>query len=62
MKCLNPNCDNEIIIQLASKINCKNCKILASFTSIITVQCNKCRNIFQIPIKNKSFFNIKKDE
>lgn len=60
MKCL--NCNNEIIIQLATKANCKNCNVLTNITSILTVQCGKCGKIFQIPLQSKSIMNVKKDD
>lgn len=59
MKC--ENCGNKILIQIATKINSKNCKVLTNLTSIITIQCENCKRIFQVPIQNKSFFSVGKD-
>ncbi|MDO8509260.1 MAG: hypothetical protein Q7S27_06290 [Nanoarchaeota archaeon] len=59
MKC--SKCGNQIEIQLGSKVNFKGCKILTEITSIVSVQCEKCNNIFQVSISSKSLFSVKKD-
>lgn len=60
MKC--PNCSEELLIQIATKVNCKNCKILTEITSVVTIQCEKCRHVFQVPVMSKSFFSVKKEK
>ena len=59
MKC--PHCGEELIIQVASKVNCKGCRILTAMTSIATIQCEKCKHVFQIPIQSKGIFGVKKE-
>ncbi|MBU0906892.1 MAG: CpXC domain-containing protein [Nanoarchaeota archaeon] len=59
MKC--PNCNKEIKIQVATKINCEKCRILTAATSIITAQCEHCGHIFQVPVQSKRLFSVKKD-
>ena len=60
MKC--PNCNQDILIQLATKINCNKCKVITSTTSIITVQCEACKHIFQVPIQSKRIFGVRRDD
>ena len=59
MKCI--HCGEELIIQIASKVNCKGCKVLAEITSVVTVQCEKCRHVFQVPIQTKGIFGVRKE-
>jgi RNase P subunit RPR2 len=59
MKC--EKCSSEIMIQSAAQVRAKGCKILSNLTTIITIQCDVCRHIQQIPIKGKSVLSIKKD-
>ena len=56
-----PNCKEEMKLQIAAKINAEKCKVLTAMTSVITVQCDKCSHIFQVPVQTKSFLNIKTD-
>ncbi|GBE20636.1 MAG TPA: hypothetical protein ENG87_03650 [Candidatus Pacearchaeota archaeon] len=60
MKC--PHCNQDLFIQIATKTNCKNCRILPNMTSIVTVQCDKCKHVFQIPIQSKSILGVKEDK
>ncbi len=60
MKC--PKCNSEFRIKLASKVKCENCNLLTSMTTVLTIQCGKCRNVFQIPAKSSNFMSVKKDE
>ncbi len=60
MKC--PQCGSDLIIQVGAKINCKSCKVLTGLTSIVTVQCDKCNHVFQVPVSSNSFFSVKKDD
>lgn len=60
MKCL--NCGNDIKIVLGTKLVTKGCKILTNLTTIITVQCEKCGKVFQIPLESKSFMSFKEDK
>lgn len=57
MRC--PNCKNEIIVQVATNVKTKDCKILTNFTSVLTVQCEKCKIVFQVPVQNKSILSVK---
>ena len=57
MRC---KCGNEIDIKMASKVIGKGCKILTAMTLVVTVQCDKCGAIFQVPIKNNGAI-VKKD-
>jgi len=59
MRCL---CGNEINIGIGAKIVAKGCKILTAMTVIVTVQCDKCRTIMQVPIKSdNSIFKMNKE-
>jgi len=60
MKC--PKCENNFDIKVGSKIIAKGAKILTAVTTILTVKCEKCGEVFQIPISSKPFLNIKKDD
>ena len=60
MKC--PRCGKEFGIKLGSKIISKGCKILTAMTAIVTIQCENCGSIFQVPIASKSFIVVKKEE
>ncbi len=62
MKCQNPECDNEILIHAASNIKTKNCHVLTNQTSILTIQCDKCKHIFQTSIQSKTFLSINKEK
>jgi hypothetical protein len=57
MKC---KCGNDISIKMGSKLIAKGCKILTAMTVIVTAQCEKCREIFQVPIKSDGVV-VKKD-
>ncbi|MBI2629904.1 hypothetical protein HYW76_02290 [Candidatus Pacearchaeota archaeon] len=54
-------CNKELTIKLASKVKCKDCKLLGSMTTILTVYCNNCKHIFQIPISSKEILNIQEE-
>ena len=60
MKC--SRCGHEFEIKLGSKIISKGCKILTAMIAIVTIQCENCGQIFQVPIQSKSFFTVKKDK
>ena len=60
MKC--PKCNNEFKVQFGAKIITKNCKILTAMTTIVTVQCEKCKYIFQVPLTSSSFMSVKKND
>lgn len=49
MKC---KCGNEIDIKMGSKLIAKGCNVLTAITVVVTAQCNKCKSIFQVPIKS----------
>ncbi len=49
MKC---QCGNEIEIKMGSKLMTKGCKVLTAITIIVTAQCEKCKTVFQVPIKS----------
>lgn len=49
MKC---KCGNDIEVRMASKVAGKGCRILTTMTVIVTAQCEKCGEIFQVPIKS----------
>lgn len=57
MKC---KCGNDIQIKMGSKIMSKGCKILAAMTVVVTAQCDKCGEMFQVPIKSDGVI-VKKD-
>ena len=59
MKC--PHCGKELVIQAASKVNCEGCRVLTAMTSVLTVQCDKCKHVFQIPVQSKEIFGVKKE-
>ena len=59
MKC---KCGNDIAIQLGTNITTKGCKVLTSLTTIITVQCEKCKAIIQVPLSSKSVLSGKEDK
>ena len=54
-------CGKEIELRLASKVSAKGCKVLSSMTTIITIQCDNCNNILQIPLSNKSVISVNKE-
>jgi hypothetical protein len=60
MKC--PSCGAEITLKIGTKIESKNCNVLTNLTSIVTVQCEKCKHVFQVPVESKTVFSLKKDE
>ena len=49
MKC---KCGNEIDIKMGSKLIVKGCKVLTAITVVVTAQCEKCGEMFQVPIKS----------
>lgn len=57
MKC---KCGNEIDIKMATNLVSKGCKILTAMTVVVTGQCNKCGEMFQVPIKSDMAI-VKKD-
>jgi len=59
MKCV---CGNEFGVKLAAKSSCQGCRILTAMTTVLTVQCNKCGKIMQIPVQSKSVISVKKEE
>jgi hypothetical protein len=52
MKC---KCGNEINVKMAAKLACKGGRILTSMTTIISVECEKCREKFQLPISSSEY-------
>lgn len=60
MKC--PKCEENIEIKIGTKLDSKDCKVLTSLISIVTVQCDKCKSVFQVPIISKDIIRIKKDK
>ena len=60
MKC--NKCGNEMNIKLGAKMIAKGCKVLTAMTTIVTVQCEKCGALFQIPISGNSIMSIKEDK
>ncbi len=59
MKC--PKCNETLLIQVGIKVNAQKCKILTELTSILTVQCDKCKHVFQLPVQGKRAFSANKD-
>ncbi|PIN91241.1 hypothetical protein COU57_01415 [Candidatus Pacearchaeota archaeon CG10_big_fil_rev_8_21_14_0_10_32_14] len=57
-----PHCGNVFVIKLAAKVNCIGCRVLSSMTTIMTIECEKCNQISQLPIQNKTIMNIEKDK
>jgi len=60
MKC--PKCGNEFNIKLASKVICQGCSMITALTTVLTLQCDKCKHVFQFPVPGNSVFSVKKDE
>ncbi|MBI2628805.1 hypothetical protein HYW74_01850 [Candidatus Pacearchaeota archaeon] len=60
MKC--PRCKNEFDVKLGAKLISKGCKILTAMTAIVTIQCEMCGAVFQVPIASKSFLVVKKEQ
>jgi len=58
MKC---KCGNDISIKMGSKLITKGCKILTAMTVVVTAQCDKCGEMFQVPINSQGAI-IKKEE
>ena len=58
MKC---KCGNNIDVKMAAKVACKGCEILTSMTTIMTVECAKCHEKFQVPVSSKDVI-VKEDE
>lgn len=58
MKCT--KCSNEMLIKLGSKILTEGCEVLTAITTIITIKCDKCGALYQIPISGSSFMTVKK--
>lgn len=52
MKC---KCGNQIDVKMAAKLACQGCNALTSMTTIITVECLKCKEKFQIPISSSEY-------
>jgi len=52
MKC---KCGNDIAIRIALKVDSKACKILTSTTTVLTVECSKCKSTFQVPITTNNY-------
>jgi hypothetical protein len=52
MKC---KCGNDIKLNLGLKLATTGCEILTSVTTIVTVKCNKCKAVFQIPVSSQAF-------
>jgi len=49
MKC---KCGNNIDIKMGSRLISKGCKVLTAMTAVVTAQCIKCGEMFQVPIKS----------
>jgi len=60
MQC--PKCKSELKIQAITKINAQNCKVLDSATTVLTIQCDNCSNIIQVPISNKNVLSVQKEK
>ncbi|MFA6022947.1 MAG: hypothetical protein WC781_02560 [Candidatus Pacearchaeota archaeon] len=60
MKC--NKCGNEMNLKLGAKLISKGCKILTAMTTIVTVQCDQCNALFQIPITGNSFITVKQEK
>jgi RNase P subunit RPR2 len=58
MKC--PKCEENLKIAVGAKALCEGCNVLTHITSIVTIQCQKCGHVFQVPVESKSFLNVKK--
>ncbi|MFA5992577.1 MAG: hypothetical protein WC796_02650 [Candidatus Pacearchaeota archaeon] len=58
MKC--PKCQNEMLIKLGSKLITNGCEVLTAITTIITIRCEKCGALYQVPISGSSFMTVKK--
>jgi hypothetical protein len=59
MKC---ECGNEFIVRVGSKVDCKNCKVLTNSTVILTVQCDVCKKVKQVPVQSQAFMSVNKDD
>lgn len=59
MKC--PSCEKELILQIATQVKAEQCHILTEITSVVTVQCDACKSVFQVPIKNKKVYSVKEE-
>jgi hypothetical protein len=57
MRC---QCGNEIDVILGAKLISKGCKVLTAVTVVVTVQCEKCGAVFQLPIKNDETIVVEK--
>jgi len=60
MKC--PKCNKEFLLKIATKAQCSGCKILTNLTSILTIQCEECNHVFQIPVTSKSFMSVNNED
>ena len=58
MKCA--NCENEFKIQLGARVNCSGCNVLTAMTTILTVQCEKCKAVFQLPLQSADVVKVEK--
>jgi len=56
MKC---KCSNNIEVKMASKVECRGCKMLTSMIAVLTVECNNRGERFQIPISSENIQNKK---
>ncbi|MBT4135467.1 hypothetical protein HOD75_03725 [archaeon] len=48
-------CGNEIKIRMGARVDCDGCKILTSMTTIITAECSKCGERFQVPVSSSNY-------
>jgi RNase P subunit RPR2 len=60
MKC--GKCGNDFAIQLAANVKTRGAKVLTAMTTTVTVMCDKCGSVFQVPIMSKSVLSVKKDK
>ena len=40
---------------MGARVDCEGCKILTSMTTIITAECLKCGEKFQVPISSSEY-------
>lgn len=59
MKC---KCGNQIDIRMASKLVARGCKILTAVTMVVTAQCEKCGEIFQVPVQSNNAIVKRSDD
>tara|TARA_Y100000034_G_C6891973_1_gene410555 strand:+ start:1748 stop:1924 length:177 start_codon:yes stop_codon:yes gene_type:complete len=58
MKC---GCGNDFSVIIGSQVKTKNCSILTSMTTVVTAQCDKCKAVFQLPVKSGKYVSVKKE-